>query len=422
MSKIAINEYFEPLLSSNDRYYFLTGGRGSGKSFAVAHAMLVLTFEVGHTILYTRLTMVSANKSIIPEFNNMIEALGLEDQFDVTADQIVNKETGSTIWFMGLKSSSGANTARLKSLSGVTTWVIDEFEDMSQEEALFHKVDESIRTNDMQNRVIMVMNPTTREFWAYDYFLAQNKLGDTVTPGVRSKNDCTFIHTNYLIALEHVSDSWLAKVERTKAANYEEYKHRYLGGWRDAAEGVIFDYHSGSQYDIVQGQWMIGDYEVHSKPTYGMDFGSNDPSVLTEASIDKKNKILYVKTHFFLSGMVEEDVYNKTINSIGLERVIADSSAKMHIEGLRRKGLNILSAKKGPDSVMKGINLLLGYKIVVDENSTSLIREFRNYKWHKTKADYPDDGEGWDHGIDALRYSIFYDHHQKNSSLMQTVY
>lgn len=168
---VKINPIYQSLLTGKDRYYFLTGGRGSGKSFSVAWNILMLSFEVGHTILYTRLTMVSANKSIIPEFKAMIERMELEDAFDITNDQIINKMSGSVIWFMGLKSSSKSNTARLKSLAGVTTWVIDEFEDMFDEEDLFDKIDNSIRTAEKQNRVIMIMNPSTREFWAYERFI-----------------------------------------------------------------------------------------------------------------------------------------------------------------------------------------------------------------------------------------------------------
>jgi phage terminase large subunit len=81
----------------------------------------MLTFEAGHKILFTRLTMVSANISIIPELVDKIDLLGLSEHFRITKTEIINTTSGSSIIFMGIRSSNGDNTARLKSISGITT-------------------------------------------------------------------------------------------------------------------------------------------------------------------------------------------------------------------------------------------------------------------------------------------------------------
>ena len=217
--------------------------------------------------------------------------------------------------------------------------------------------------------------------------------------------------------IDNIEPSKLDKWMEAKVKRPDYYKHTILGGWRDAAEGVIFDYHYGDEYDLAEGQWIIGDYEQHGQTMFGLDFGSNDPSVLVECNVNKKTNTIYVKTHFYLSGMVEEDIYQKASPIVGRGMLVADSAAKMHIEGLRRKGMHIVPCKKGPDSVMKGISLLLGYKIVIDPSSVSAIREARNYKWSDSRQDYPNDKEGYDHFWDALRYCIFYDHTQKSGTL-----
>ena len=46
------------------RYAFITGGRGSGKSFHVALFLLNLTYEPGHVILFTRHTLAAADVSM----------------------------------------------------------------------------------------------------------------------------------------------------------------------------------------------------------------------------------------------------------------------------------------------------------------------------------------------------------------------
>jgi phage terminase large subunit len=83
-----------------------------------------MPFEAGHKILFTRLTMVSANISIIPELVDKIDLLGLSEHFRITKTEIINTTSGSSIIFMG-RSSNGDNTARLKSISGITTLIVE---------------------------------------------------------------------------------------------------------------------------------------------------------------------------------------------------------------------------------------------------------------------------------------------------------
>ena len=105
---------------------------------------MLLTYEVGHTILFTRYTLTSAHISIIPEFVEKIEMADLHNDFSITKDEIINLRTGSKILFKGIKTSSGTQTANLKSLQGVTTWVLDEAEELVEED-VFDKIDLSVR-------------------------------------------------------------------------------------------------------------------------------------------------------------------------------------------------------------------------------------------------------------------------------------
>ena len=74
---------------------------------------------------------------------------------------ITSKVTGSTILFRGIRTSSGDQSANLKSLSGVTTWILDEAEELMDEET-FDKINLSIRQKGKQNRVILLLNPSTK--------------------------------------------------------------------------------------------------------------------------------------------------------------------------------------------------------------------------------------------------------------------
>ena len=327
--------------------------------------------------------------------------------------RIVNKRTGSEIFFKGIQTSRKDYTAALKGLSNCTTFILDEAEELHDED-LWDKIDDTFRTKTHQLRLILCLNPTTREHWIYGRFFEGNQWKEG-TCG--SKNGITYIHTTFMDNIDNIEESKLDKWIESEKTRPDYYKSTILGGWRDAAEGVIFDYHYGDEYDMVEGQWTIGDYEHHGETLWGLDFGSNDPTVLVECNLNKKTNTLYARTHFYLSGMVEDDIYRKTKEIPNIGMIAADNRDKMHIEGLRRKGLNIVPCKKGADSVMKGMSILLGHKIVIDPMSQSAIREARNYKWSDSRADYPNDKEGYDHFFDALRYAVFYNTTQKSGTL-----
>ena len=142
MGLFDINIAFQPLYDSDKRYFFITGGRGSLKSHSLHDYILKLTYEKGNGILFTRYTMTSAKKSIIPEFKKTIARLGVEEDFHVTEGTIINKKTKSFIFFSGIKTNSGDQTGNLKSLSGINTWVVEEAEDF-KDEKVFETIDDS---------------------------------------------------------------------------------------------------------------------------------------------------------------------------------------------------------------------------------------------------------------------------------------
>jgi PBSX family phage terminase large subunit len=230
MSGLKIIDKYKPLFVNppDTRYFLVTGGRGSSKSFSISLFLLNLTYESGHVILFTRWTMVSAFISIIPEFIEKIELLNKEEDFEITQNEIVNKLTGSKILFKGIRTSQGTATASLKSISGVTTFLLDEAEELV-DETIFDRIDLSIRSKDKPNRVILVMNPSYKSHWIYKRWIA------------KPKADCTYIHTTYLHNRQNLSKSFLDAAERTKSENLHRYNHLFLGEWLDDAEGMLWN-------------------------------------------------------------------------------------------------------------------------------------------------------------------------------------
>ena len=123
----------------------------------------------GIRVLFTRYTMTSARLSIIPEFLEKINLLGYDNIFSVNKAEVVNLGNQSDILFRGIKTSAGNQTGNLKSLTNVSNWVLDEAEELVDEN-IFDTIDLSIREKEIQNRVILILNPVTKEHWIYRRF------------------------------------------------------------------------------------------------------------------------------------------------------------------------------------------------------------------------------------------------------------
>jgi len=387
---VTLNPKYKPF-GSDSRYFIITGGRGSGKSYSINLLLLLLTYESGHTILFTRYTLTSAHVSIIPEFIDKIDVLDKHSDFHITKDEIINLRTGSKILFKGIKTSSGTQTANLKSLAGVTTWILDEAEELTDEDT-FDKIDYSIRSKDKQNRVILILNPSTKEHFIYKKFFEAKG----VEAGSNTiKRDTTYIHTTYLDNVENLSESFLKQIETIKERRPDKYKHTILGGWLDKAEGVIFT------------NWRIGEFNKDNGSVFGQDYGfSNDPSTLIETSIDKTRKTIYVRLHIYQAGLTTTELARLNRQFAGNDLIVADNAEPRLIAELKSQGLNIVPTIKGADSVKYGIALLQDYDLIIDENSVDLIKELNNYCWLERKSETPIDK--FNHALDALRYAVSY--------------
>ena len=386
---IVINKKYN-LLGSDSRYFVVTGGRGSGKSFSLNSFLLLLTYESGHVILFTRYTLTSAHVSIIPEFLDKIDSTNTRADFHITKDEIVNLKTGSKILFKGIKTSSGTQTASLKSLAGVTTWVLDEAEELT-DESIFEKIDFSIRAKGIQNRVLLVLNPATKEHFIYKKFFEEKGVdaGSNLIKG-----DTTYIHTTYLDNIDNLSKSFINQVEHIKKTNPEKYKHQILGGWLEKAEGVVFT------------NWKFGEFNPNNLQTScGMDFGfSVDPDTLTEVAIDKAKKKLYVKEHIYQNGIKTHELAPMILSKVGKKLIIADSAEPRLIEDLDYLGVNIKKVKKG--TIESGVQRMLDFEIIVEPNSQNIARELNNYAYKdKGSQLYIDD---YNHAIDGIRYNLIF--------------
>ena len=388
--KLILNKKYNPLFSSDARYFIITGGRGSGKSFAVTVFLTLLTMTKGIRILFTRYTMTSAHLSIIPEFLEKIGLLGFDEVFSINKAEVVNTSNQSDILFRGIRTSAGNQTASLKSLQGISTWVLDEAEELVDEN-IFDTIDLSIREKGIHNRVVLILNPVTKEHWIYKRFFEEKGVEGGFNG---SKDNVCYIHTSYLDNIVNLSQSFLERIKSIKHRNFKKYQHKILGGWLDKAEGVVFE------------NWSIGEFNPDGLQTScGMDFGfSVDPDSLTEVAIDKRKRKIYLKEHIYKNGLKSNELAKIILDKVDNKLIIADSAEPRLIADLRHLGVNIKPVKKG--TIESGITRMQDYELVITPESTNIAKELNNYIYaDKGSKLYVDN---YNHAIDGVRYNVIY--------------
>lgn len=380
---------YKPLFDAPDnvRYFIITGGRGSAKSFHVSDAVLKYTYSAGEKILYSRRTMTSAHISIIPEFTEKIDMYEVNDSFYITKAEIINVTTNSSILFRGIQASSGNQTAKLKSLQGVTCWVLDEAEEQ-QDEDEFDTIDLSFRKKGKNTRIILMLNPTTREHWIYKRFFESKGVQEGFNGIV---GDTCYIHTTYLDNIKNLGSSFINRVNEMRVSNPEKYKHIMLGGWLQKAEGVIYK------------NWRYGEFDTTLPYYFGSDYGFHpDPDVLVKVAIDNKRKYIYVKECFCFTQMKPTDLVKEIVSYVGKDTLHSESADQRITAMLKAERVNVIPTQKYPNSVVDGIRMVQDYTIIVSPESTKIAKELNNYVEKNGKPL----SNGYDHFLDAIRYVV----------------
>ena len=442
MSDLKYNSKYKPLFRAkkNIRYKHVTGGRGSGKSHVLSVYLLMKTYEPKEVILFTRYTMVAANLSIIPEFYEKIELLGVEDDFETVGDTITNKSTGSKIIFKGIKTSTGNQTAALKSINGLTCWVMDEAEELV-DETIFDKIDASIRSMHAHNEVILVYNAPYKTHWIYKRFYEKRGVTDVFNGVI---DDTQYIYTTYLDNKPNLSESYLKMAEKCKIEDVEKYEHVYLGQFASHAKGLVYKH------------WQhIKEVEIpkHLESWYAIDFGfSNSKNAIVRCYYDKDNNTMYYHevdyvterqpkdilmllredyitkyTLLYEDNGVEYAVKDKAINGVNVYDfvdnpklldapddvrnllqpvvykmlttidcdVICDSARPEAIRYLAENGVKSYPCIKGKGSIKSQISMMKDVEIYYTRESVNIAWELGKYSYPTKK-----DGEGVEYALD----------------------
>ena len=351
--ELHINPTFEPLFMDEidmPRYYQLYGGRGSGKSFVAALAMVQLTYsKYQHKILYLRQTMASSDDSVVADVKAAIALMGADADFREARGTITNITTGATITFKGIR-SSGSATAKLKSLSGVTTLVVEEAEEVESFEE-FSKVDESIRIAGKPLKVVLIYNPTSAlKSWIHDEWFKNGQ------PKPERFADTIYMHSTFLDNEENLNPSVVKRYRDLERTNPVYYRNTILAEWTLETVGRIYA-GWGTGWDTL---------EEEGDTWYGLDFGYGGKDHTACVKITWIDDVYYIEQMFSEPKLSIRSMLTKMRQTrIPFNaRIYADSAMPLLIDEVRKGGYSsVRKATKG--NVEAGIKKIQDKDIVI---------------------------------------------------------
>jgi phage terminase large subunit len=191
------------------------------------------------------------------------------------------------------------------------------------------------------------------------------------------------------------------EMEWLKKRDYQSYLHIWEGEVRKHSNALVFG-----------GYFTVEDFETprNARFYHGIDLGfAQDPSTLVRCFIDGKK--LYVDREAW-GFSVEIDELPQLFDSVETARkwpLYADCSRPETISYVRRQGFNIKPCKKWQGSIEDGIDFLKTFDIIIHPRCQHIIDEFNHYSYKVDKQTgdiLPIIVDAWNHGIDALRYSL----------------
>ena len=355
---LKLNPIFSPLFRDDldqPRYYQTYGGRGSGKSFVASIATVQLTYsKYKHNIMYLRQTMVSIEDSSYKDIMDAIDFLDKGKDFKVIKNRIINKVTGAIISFKGIRSTSGA---KLKSLSGFTTLVIEEAMEVESFEE-FSKIDEGIRVKGKPLKIIFLYNPgIALGSWLHEEWFVNGE------PNPEALSDTVFMHSTFLDNEENLNPSVVQRYKDLELKRPKYYINTILAKWTLDGEGRVYE-----GWDIYN--------EMDNTPeltVYGLDFGYGGKDSTSLIKVDLFEGTWFLTQVFSKPGMRMGEVVAK-MKQCGVPlnaRIYADYAVPLFLTEIRLGGYNgIRKCKKG--KVAEKIGVMQGKKIVIiDEEKNS---------------------------------------------------
>ena len=376
-------------LYSKPRGYYafrcMYSGRGGAKSMSAALMAAAWGAVEPLTILCVRQFQNSIQESFFAELVRAIRSRAvLYDNYEI-GEKYIKGRNGTQFIFKGLH----RNPDSVRSVSNVDLTIFEEAEDATE-------------------RVWSVLIPSIFRTPKAECWVLWNPRTRGSPTDKRFRGEHIPARTEVLELSYRDNPFFPAELEEQRLNDFRRDPQLYAHVW----EG---EYLENSERQVFSNKWKLEEFTPQKGwdgPYQGLDFGF-DPDPLAAVRAWRHNDRIYVEHEAFGTRVGNEAVAGFIEQRIpGFAKYVtrADSADSRTINYLSGRGLpSIRPVKKGAGSVREGIRWLRGHdKIVVHPRCTELAREFRLYSHKVNDAGdvLPDIADGYDHGIDALRYAM----------------
>ncbi|MBD2861612.1 PBSX family phage terminase large subunit [Paenibacillus oceani] len=374
-------------------HYWLKGGRGSTKSsFVAIEIILGMMKDPNANAVALRKVKENLRESVYEQLLWAIDVLGVSHLWhdSVSPMGLTYLPTGQKIIFRGADKPKKVKSSKLR--RGYIKYV------------LYEEVDEfepgDIRTI---NQTFLRGGPKFVVFYCFNPPKSQrNWVNAEVT---EQRADRLVHHSTYeTVPREWLGEQFFIEAMELKKKNLDAYKHEYLGEVTGTG-GEVF-------LNLTFREITDDEIKVFDRIKRGVDFGyAKDPLHYAVMHYDKTRQRLFIFHELHKLRMSNRSaVMEIKKENTGNRPVTGDSAEPRTINEFRELGLNIVPAKKGPDSVEHGVKFLEDLEeIIIDPvRCPNTKREFYGYELERDangnfKDGYPDKDN---HSIDAVRYAL----------------
>lgn len=378
----------------------LKGGRGSGKSSAIALCIVLLLMKWEMNAVAIRYYEKTLQTSVFEQIKWAINELGVAHLFKVNKSplKITYQPRGNYIIFKGAQEPETLKSLKDSNFPFAVAW-IEEAADFKSEDKITTIVNSILRdelTPPAQYKIFMSYNPPKRkQNWV-------NKKYETSNPPSN-----TYINHSTLYENPYISKAMLVEAEETKKRDEMRYRLEFLG--EPVGSGIEPFPNLTIEKGIITDE-MVKNFD---NIRYGLDFGfSNDEAAFVMLHYDKTRRKIYIIDEIYKLQLSNRKI-SELIKAKGVgsrELIICDSAEPKSIAELKSYGLNARPAKKGKGSreyTTKWLGDL--NEIVIDPNRTpNTAREFESIDFATDRNGEPLDrlADGEDHAIDAVKYAL----------------
>lgn len=394
MSEKGFRELHEHIKYKRYTHFWIKGGRGSLKSSTAGlEIVLGIVRDPEANAVVLRKTKESLKDSVFTQIEWAIEMLQIGHYWKAIASplRLIYKPTGQMILFRGADNPTKIKSLKFKKGYCKFIWYeeLDEFRGIEE----IRTINQSLMRGGEQFVVLYSYNPPKS---INNWVNAEAKL---------TRKDRYVHHSTYLdVPVKWLGPQFIVEADYLKSIKEEAYRHEYLG----EVVGTGAEIFPNVQIRPISDQ-EIAEFSTRRR---GIDFGfTTDPFVYLDMHYNRKYNRLYIffeiyKTQYSLSAAANDIAAENPRK----EAIFADSAEPRSINELTQRGLRVLKAKKGPDSIDYGIKFLQSLDAIVidDIRCPETAREFTHYEHEKDKngnivAKYPDKDN---HTIDGTRYAL----------------